>query len=122
MKHYYYLHTNGNLIHKSINIGNPYDYFDSDFVHSWWEVDDTKREDAWIVILESLTYEKVNIKEIGELIKKWNLTYEDSKEMLVFFSENKMINSKRKLGLSIYVKTFLNMTLEEYFNKIEDEK
>ena len=35
---YVYLHTNGSLIRKPRSIGDPLEYFESDFIVSWWSL------------------------------------------------------------------------------------
>ena len=82
MKHYYYLHTNGGLIHKSalaVDSMGAGEYFDSDFVVTWWLVDDQKRSDAWNLCIFAL---KAGAKRgrVDQLIEKWKLTNEDAKE------------------------------------------
>ena len=38
---YKYLHTNGKIISKSdFVVGNPHEYFESDFVVAWWHFND----------------------------------------------------------------------------------
>ena len=79
MKHYYYLHTNGSLIHKPYSVleSDP-DYFVSDFVRKFWVVDTEKRETAWMLAIEALAL-GADRKQVAELEKKWGLTDEDVK-------------------------------------------
>jgi len=79
MKHYYYLHINGSLIHKPISVteSDPA-YFESDFVKRIWVVDTEKRETAWMLAIEALAL-GADRKQVAELEKKWGLTDEDVK-------------------------------------------
>ena len=80
MKHYYYLHTNGELIHKNacaVDSDGASSYFDSDFVKSYWSMDDESRLDAWNLCIFALEA-GANRKRIDELIDKWSLTDEDA--------------------------------------------
>jgi len=82
MKHYYYLHTNGALIHKNSSVVDSLgasDYFDSDFVVKWWVMDDESRMDAWNLCIFSLEA-GAKKERIDELILKWGLTDDDAKE------------------------------------------
>lgn len=79
MKHYYYLHTNGDLIHKNASVVNSdgaSSYFDSDFVKNWWCLDDESRLDAWNLCIFALEA-GANRKRIDELIEKWGINNED---------------------------------------------
>lgn len=80
MKHYYYLHTNGDLIHKvAAVVDSDPQYFDSPFVRRVWTVDTEKRGDAWNLVIQALALgaNKPRIKELQEV---WGLTNEDAHE------------------------------------------
>ena len=83
-EHYYYLHTNGDLIHKRFR-PDP-----SDFVKKIWKLVLTDRESAWIVAIEALAM-GANKKRILELKDRWQLTDEDA---LIF---------AKKTGLRVYL-------------------
>lgn len=74
---YYYLHTNGDLIHKPASVvdSDP-DYFDSDFVRRWWKVDLKGRESAYLVVLEAAAM-GARKDRIAHLIQHWGMTDED---------------------------------------------
>jgi len=78
--HYYYLHTNGSLIHKNAMVveSSP-GYFDSPFVRKVWRIDTTNRMDAWILVIEAGAL-GANKKRIEELAKLWSLTDKDAHE------------------------------------------
>jgi len=78
MEHYYYLHINGDLIHKPyiVTTRDP-DYFTSDFVKKVWVLDTEKRETAWMLVVEALAM-GASRNRIAELEKKWGLTNEDA--------------------------------------------
>ena len=53
--HWYYLHTNGSLIHKSFyGMEQRADFQESDFVKKYWLIDISNRESAWNLLLEAL--------------------------------------------------------------------
>ena len=115
---YYYLHTNGDLIGKpSIVVDSDPSYFDSPFVKKVWKIDFTGRKDAWTMILEALAL-KCRIDRATELVKKWNLTYEDSLEMLVRVEVTDLMRE----GMDVFIKDILNMDIEEYWAKAKEIK
>lgn len=115
---YYYLHTNGDLISKppAVVDSDP-QYFDSDFVKAVWHIDLNNREDAWTLALEALAW-GARIDRVKELADKWNLTFEDSIEMLKCMRPT---GDRMKDGLKIFIEKILNMTEEEYWKKAEIE-
>ena len=116
MRWCYYLHTNGDIIGK-----NPFSYHDiqGDFVVRIWMIDTDNREDGWRLVLQALA-SGCNISRAKELIDKWGLTYEDSKQMLVALKDE--LCPELKKGLTIFTKEFLNMDIEDYFDKVEKEE
>jgi hypothetical protein len=50
---WYYLHTNGELIHKNDLPGVDADFRESDFVRAFWPIDVTDRMGAWRILIES---------------------------------------------------------------------
>lgn len=111
----YYLHTNGDIIGK-----HPMFYGDieGNFVVRKWLIDTSERADAWRLILQALA-SGCDLKRAKELVDKWGLTYEDSKHMLIALKNE--IGPELKKGLCIFIEKFLNMTEDEYFDKIELE-
>ena len=80
MKHYYYLHTNGDLIHKSaLVVDSDSSYFDSPFVKKVWTIDTEDRGSLWILLTEALSL-GANKERIKELQEKWGATNEDAQE------------------------------------------
>lgn len=71
MAHFYYLHTNGELIHKNIRPD------EGDFVRRIWELDTTYRGSAWLLLIEAAAL-GANQSRINELVKKWEITDEDA--------------------------------------------
>ena len=78
MSDYYYLHTNGDLIHKN----TPPD--EGDFVRRIWEFDTTFRGSAWMLLIEAAAL-GANESRIAELVKKWRLTNEDAQNFADVF-------------------------------------
>lgn len=72
-EHWYYLHTNGDLIHKrsepEIERGG--------FVRRVWPFDPNNRVHAWIVCIESLAM-GATVARVNELIALWELTDDDA--------------------------------------------
>ena len=71
MKTYFYLHTNGELIHKRL-LPDP-----SDFVKKIWKIDTEERGDVWILAVEALAL-GARKERVFELKEKWGLTDEDA--------------------------------------------
>ena len=87
---YYYLHTNGDLIHKPASVvdGDP-GYFDSDFVRKVWKVGLEDRAAAYLVLLEAAAM-GARKDRVDQLIEHWGMTDEDC----LTFAE--------RLGLRLY--------------------
>jgi len=80
MKHYYYLHTDGNLIHKNASVVDAdASYFDSAFVRKVWMIDTEDRGSLWILLTEALAL-GANKSRIQELQTLWKMTNDDAHE------------------------------------------
>jgi hypothetical protein len=115
---YYYLHINGDLIHKP-SIVTEYDshYFDSPFVKKvWGPLDIYNRVDAWKVLLEALA-NGASMERIKELAQKWNCDYDDSIEML---RRVKPTDDMQK-GMDIFIKEILGMEIENFWAKVKED-
>ncbi len=115
---YYYLHTNGDLIHKPSTVVD-YDsqYFNSSFVKRvWGPLDTSNRENAWKVLLEALV-NGAKVERIKELAQKWNCDYEDSIRMLKRIKPTDDMQG----GMGIFIKEILGMEEEIYWNKIKED-
>lgn len=78
MNSYYYLHTNGELIHKNDPFNTiEQDLLESSFVVNYWKVDNTDRSNAWKILIEALAL-GAKKERINELAIKWNCTNEDA--------------------------------------------
>lgn len=75
--HYYYLHTNGDLIHKNDYEGISADFRESPFVRAFWMIDIHNREDAWGLVVEAAALE-ANKDRVKELAEKWMCTDQDA--------------------------------------------
>ncbi len=71
MAHFYYLHTNGDLIHKNMRPD------EGDFVRRIWKLDTTYRGSAWLLLIEAAAL-GANQARISELVEKWKITDEDA--------------------------------------------
>ena len=71
----YYLHTNGDMIYKSVD--EIPDIRNSDFVIGLWPVDPTDRETAWNICVEGLAA-GATPSRIKELASKWKCDDKDA--------------------------------------------
>lgn len=70
---YFYLHINGQVIVKSAHIvGDPEQYFESDFVIAWWLVESHEDRVAMLYDLKNKHNKMVSGKE-----KAWGITGAD---------------------------------------------
>lgn len=70
--HWYYLHTNGDLIHKRFR-PDP-----SDFVRRIWAMDPTDRGTGYIILIEAASM-GARMNRVLELAKSWGMDGEDGK-------------------------------------------
>ena len=78
MKHIYYLHENGDLIHKGKIDGSiAADIRESPFARGLWFLDTDNREDAWSILVEALAG-GAKAKRIQELAELWGCNDNDS--------------------------------------------
>ena len=110
MDNFYYLHENGDLIHKRFRPEEEA----GGFVKRVWEIDLTSRYDAWRVVLEALAL-KANLERVKELSSKWNLTFDDSVEMLRRTTPTELMRD----GLEIFAEKILNMKEQDYWDKVK---
>lgn len=73
---YYYLHTNGDLIHKGKHCDIS-DFEESDFVKKWWLVDLENRLDAYNMLIHASML-GIRKERLNELVNKWKITDEDA--------------------------------------------
>ena len=75
---WYYLHTNGSLIHKRELYGTAaVDIRESDFARGMWPVDPADRESAWRIVVEGLAA-GADPARITELAALWQCSDEDA--------------------------------------------
>lgn len=119
-KWYYYLHTNGDLINKNpVVVDSDPQYFDSSFVEKVWMIDLEERGDAWKLVLESLAL-GARIERVKELVEKWNLTKEDSFELLARTNaDGSGVSQQMQDGLTMFVEKILGMDIETYWNEVK---
>jgi len=102
MNSYYYLHKNGDLIHK---YGEPGDeVYDSDFVKYVWcfvgEDRDTNRTVAWRMIIESLAMGAIT-ERVLELATKWNCDMKDLPQFMIRNFDS--VTDVQRAGLSLFI-------------------
>jgi len=73
---YYYLHENGDLIHKTRH-ADTLDFEESPFVKKWWILDLENRMDAYNMLIAAVIF-GANPERIKELASKWKITNEDA--------------------------------------------
>lgn len=73
---FYYLHTNGSLIHKRGLPGIENDLRDSTFVTAYWPVDTADRATAWRIAVEAGAAGAAPSR-VAELATLWGLSNED---------------------------------------------
>ena len=78
MQHYYYLHENGELIHKTVTGGSQAaDFRESDLVKMFWILDTGSRFDAWRILVEAKAL-GANEERVSELATKWGCGDDDA--------------------------------------------
>ncbi len=73
---YYYLHTNGDLIHKRKHCDIS-DFEESSFVKKWWIINLDIRIDVYNMLIHASML-GINKQRLKELIKHWKITDEDA--------------------------------------------
>ena len=81
-KHFYYLHTNGDLIAKKFRPES-----DSPFVRKVWEIDTRNRLHAWDLIIEAASV-GARQDRVEELASKWGLTDEDAQQFVAHTTDS----------------------------------
>lgn len=71
----YYLHENGNLIHKPAD--SAVDIRDSSFARGLWFIDPQNRETAWVLLVEAMAA-GADIDRVTELATLWGCNDEDA--------------------------------------------
>jgi len=77
MSNFYYLHQNGELIHKIDYPGIEADFRESDLVIAFWPLNTADRSTAWGLLVEALAA-GASESRIDELAEKWNCDNEDA--------------------------------------------
>ena len=113
--HYYYLHTNGSLIHKpGFVVDSDPSYFHSDFVKAYWRCDVTDRASAWITVIEALAL-GADLDRIKELSTKWGLTRDELPHFLIRCPDPTEVQRK---GLRLFITDVLGLDAEKVFDEI----
>lgn len=77
-EHWYYLHANGDLIHKNAWPGED----NSPFVKEIWRCEPSDRANCWGIVLESLAL-GARVSRVKELAAKWGCDARDFAEFLI---------------------------------------
>jgi hypothetical protein len=111
---WYYLHSESHdLIYKKYEFKPE---LDSPFVVRVWPVSTDVRETAWQICVEGL-YLGAKPERVKELAEKWQLTPEDSLELLVRMPPNKMFRK----ALLHFMKVIHGLDEEAYWKFIDEE-
>lgn len=126
MNGYYYLHENGDLIHKPISYTEA-DFIESDFVKAYWYFDSKDRETAWTILVEGLVL-GANKERVMELCEKWGcddedgLVYADRVGLqLSLDGDQWMANFQNFINLAESPAGFGNTVLEAIVDLVKDE-
>lgn len=110
--HWYYLHTNGSLIHKTyINQDQSTDFMESNFVRKYWLIDITDRESAWTLLLEALSLGAL-VDRIRSLAIMWNCNGED----LTLYLVNVKPSPEKTKQVYLYLEKILEVNPDDYLN------
>jgi len=105
-KCYYYLHTNGDLIHKNyLDNEQVSDFRESGFVKMFWLIDITDRSTAWGMLIEAEVC-GANEERLKELKEKWGITDADGKHYLDYLG---LKLSQDGNQLCVTTKNFVNL-------------
>lgn len=107
-EHWYYLHTNGELIHKSTWPGED----NSDFVRKIWPCDISNRAHAWTIILESLGL-GANVERVRELADRWQC---DGKDLTEYMRRITDPPKAERDGIRIFLKQIIGVDPDVWFD------
>ena len=79
----YYLHTNGDLIHKS-KLSDTYDFEESPFVKTWWKIGLDSRPDVYNMLIRAKML-GVQPERFHQLIEHFKITDEDAQNYIEKF-------------------------------------
>jgi hypothetical protein len=111
---WYYLHTNGNLIHKKTE-----PELESDFVKRVWRLDRSNRAHAWRILLEAAAMGAL-VQRLKELSTRWEVQPDDFINYIKHTGSSE-VNEERKTGLVRMAEEVWKIDLDKLFDKIEEE-
>lgn len=92
---YYYLHVNGSLIYKHLDVVDTFDFIESPFVRTYWLLNTERRETAWEMLIEAKSL-GANEERILELKNTWKCNDEDALKYLERLPQIKYENEETK--------------------------
>ncbi|KKN65198.1 hypothetical protein LCGC14_0483740 [marine sediment metagenome] len=110
---WYYLHINGDLIHKRFE-----PEADSEFVKRVWSLVPSNRAIAWRVILEAAAL-GARLERLKELSKLWGVVPEDLANYMIHTREEE-VNAERKDGLVRMAEEVWMIDLDKLFDNIAE--
>ena len=114
MKHYYYLHVNGDLIHKpAMVVESDPDYFDSDMVKRVWQVETEDRDDAWRILIEALV-SGARVDRVRDLAEQWGCDEDDLPHFLV---NNMSPTEEQRKGLDLFIREIFQAEPNEFWEE-----
>jgi hypothetical protein len=119
MRHYYYLHTNGDLISKPAVVADDSGYFDSPFVKKVWCIDTADRADAWTLVCEALAL-GADTTRCQQLAAKWGLTKDDASQFLLH--QQSPPTEDCRIGFSKFLRDILKIDPDAFFDDLAKTK
>lgn len=107
-EHWYYLHTNGELIHKRTWPGED----NSDFVKRIWACDPTNRENAWTILVEALA-SGANVQRVRELAATWKC---DGRDLPNYMRAISAPSKELRDGMRLFIEHVLRVGPDDYYD------
>lgn len=108
--HWYYLHENGSLIHKTYyGEDQRRDFSESTFVKMYWIINVTDRETIWNFLLEALYY-GASPERVKDLSVLWGC---DAEDLVIYMTRVKPNNDRRK-GLHMFLSEILKVNAGDW--------
>jgi len=105
-EHWYYLHTNGDLMHKRLYPGDD----NSPFVRRIWRINPSDRATAWIMLLEACAL-NANRARVKELCQKWGC---DAKDFTEFMLQTLKPTQEMVKGAYIFFEKILGLDFDAW--------
>jgi hypothetical protein len=115
VRHYYYLHTNGDLIGKPpIVVDSDPSYFDSPFVKKVWCIDTTDRNDAWNLLITALA-NGAQTGRIKKLAEEWKCTVDD---LIEYLRRRIKPTKEQRDGMHLFLRDILGLEPKIFWDEL----